>query len=147
MLKIENSIGIRKQVNEVYQKALGVEDYPKFAANYLESKIVGYHLNNPIIRRAVKLDNRSISWKTEMLPTLSQDLKKELHFKTLDGFLAGMQTRWILTQNSQQETTLKIIHMLEKNDDVQMKSFFENRLVAFADNFLKDFKKWCEKND
>lgn len=146
-MKISNEGLIKQNLSTIYSEALSVENYPEFATGYIHSRVIDYHQCHAQIERQAKINGGAVSWKTEILQTTDDRYFKSILFRQIDGPLRGMEVRWELAAQSDQQTSLKIIHQLE--NDANPKSgeiikFFEEQLPKIADQFILDFTEWCE---
>jgi len=147
MVKISNEGKIKQNIDYIFKQALAVENYPQFAKNYTRSQIVAHINNHPIIEREAIINGQTLSWKTELVSTINQTQFKSIYFKQIDGPFKGLVSKWELKPELPGQTTLKIIHEMEEKKHQkpnEILTFFEDRLPQIADQFIHEFKIYCE---
>lgn len=137
---IENKIDIDGDWKNMINKAKKVEDFPKFASSYTQSQVIKEDKNKIIIRRSAYINQTLISWHTALRKKQPGNI---LNFKVIDGPMKGMKTTWEFIPQSKNKTTLKIIHSLESGSNQQL-NYLKNILPSIANQFLNEFKGWCE---
>ncbi len=142
MISISNQVQIGISKSNLFDLASEIENYPKFAPNYLHSQIVDFKRGDPIVERTAVINGQIQKWKSRA----HFSPYEQILFEQLEGPLKGMQAIWTFQSISLKQTSLSIVHQIEaeQNSIEKIKNVFENILVGTTQDFLEGFKKWSE---
>lgn len=145
MTHLEDSIVIRKPVDEVYQRVCDVESHPKLMTYFRECKIIKKDGNKITVNRVAEIGGKIRSWVGEI--TFKPE-KKSFDFKQIDGPLKGMTGEWACEPTSE-GTKLIILHNINFNIPIfgkLVELYVANKFVSkSARDGLKSIKNIIEK--
>ncbi len=109
-MRLEDSIVIQRSSRQIYDLIKDVERHAQLLPGYIESRIVERKNGSYIVQREALMAGRVRRWKSEIW----MEDGKCMHFRQVEGPLAGMHVRWVLEPH-EEATRMSIIH------DVRMK--------------------------
>ncbi|MBM7623397.1 type II toxin-antitoxin system RatA family toxin [Sporohalobacter salinus] len=91
MPDIENSILIDGEMEEVYEVAKDMENYPQFMENIVEVKVVERGENTTITSWIAEVDDKRLTWKEK---DIFDPENKHISYKLIEGDLKKFSGEW-----------------------------------------------------
>ncbi|MFH1897862.1 MAG: SRPBCC family protein [Candidatus Desantisbacteria bacterium] len=108
MIRIENSILINANLQEVFEVAIDFEKYPQFIPTYKEVNILERQDNKMIIERVGLAKGKPVRWKSQVILEKYHSIKAQ----QLEGPLKGMMVYWSF-EGVMGGTNIILIHEFE----------------------------------
>jgi ribosome-associated toxin RatA of RatAB toxin-antitoxin module len=106
-MRLEDSVLVRCPTGRLYDMVKDVERHADLLPGYLESRILERKEGSCLVQREAIVDGHKRRWKSEVW----FEGNRRIHFRQVEGPLAGMHVQWVLEPQNE-VTRMSIIHDL-----------------------------------